>query len=311
MISIFSYLTNNNCHNIVPSYHSRVDSTTKEVYERMYTLMQTSESVMKLFVGRSFFDVYRIISTKVLRGGGLNTQTAATHLSLAFVDLFFGLPTDLGSLMGLSQVGYKKGSLGINETMQDDLERFVGVPDDSHVRNTFIWFVLNKEKLKPAQAVRMIQMFCRKISPRIGCWANDVCAQLGQFLDGDDKQSQFAIRVFQEMATKYMGKDDEGEYDDLIDDLICPNFCRKVRNQPPKIKESDIPVAIRKEERSCADYEKREPLQRRVRSVRIEDSEDESSDEEVELSEYEMLRAERVARNRERLKSLGLWKGDY
>ena len=311
MISIFSYLTNNNCRNIVSYYHSRVDSTTKEVYERMYTLMQTSESVMKLFVVRSFFDVYRIISTDVLRGGGLNTQTAATHLSLAFVDLFFGLPTDLGSLMGLSQVGYKKGSLGINETMQDDLERFVGVPDDSHVRNTFIWFVLNKEKLKPAQAVRMIQMFCRKISPRIGCWANDVCAQLGQFLDGDDKQCQFAIRVFQEMATKYMGKDDEGEYDDLIDDLIHPNFCRKVRNQPPKIKESDIPVAIRKEKRSCADYEKREPLQRRVQPVRIEESEDESSDEEVELSEYEMARAERIVRNVERLKSLGFYNGAY
>lgn len=44
-------------------------------------------------------------------------------------------------------------------------------------------------------------------------------------------------------------------------------------------------------------------LQRRKRANQVEDSE---SDEDIELSEYEKLRAERVARNAERLKLLGL-----
>lgn len=131
--------------------------------------MQTSKSVMKPFVGRSSFDVYRVISTKVLlRGGGLNTQTAATHLSLASVDLFFGLPTDLDSLMGLSQVGYKKGFPGHQWNYAGWFGALCWCSRWQPRQKYFRVVVLNKEKLKPAQAVRMIQTFCRTISPRIG-----------------------------------------------------------------------------------------------------------------------------------------------
>lgn len=277
----------------------RGDSITKEKYERMYQMLPSSKSILPLFRERSFMDVYLLMATTVLNGGGLNTQTAETHLTLMFVDLIFGLPEDTPSVMGLPQVGFKKLALGINE-IAEKLSDFVGVADDIHVRRTFGWFVLG-EGLGDTDMVRHIRMFCRKISPLVGWWANEILGQLGQLLKGDDRQYAFAEKVYKKMATKYT----EGEYDGLIDNLMGKDFCRVARGQRARKAKKE-----KRKRRKGVNYKPKLPpvnrrTSRRGRTVRKREREPEIEREYTELNPYEKSRAERIARNNARLMSLG------
>lgn len=249
---------------------------------------------------RTFDDGYKLVSQTIL-DGGQESQIAESHIALAIIDEIVGLPTDM-KLKRLYQMKDKKTALALNETMETNGEFSIVAADEHYIRTAGLFC---PKPLKWNGSTRKIfaHFTSRHVSPDIGYWANELTGQLGQLLNGgrDSAKREFAQRVFGKFVSDY-----PGVYDDVVDKLISKNWSKQHRGE--EVIEDD--ELRRNKRRTCRGEEPQTPtlVPKRKSPRKRKKPEPPSPDprQNHPKSEYELLRQERVARNNERLKSLGL-----
>ena len=164
---------------------------------------------------------------------GQHSTHAEAHLQCELLHAIFGLPRD-PSIQALLQISHKKMAISLNAVSS---EGYFGAGNDLWVEKLVGYFhksAITAEQLVDGDRTKAIVnakarftlSWCRRVSPAIGRWANELGGTLGQLLRGSEEERKVGETMLEIMAKHYT------EYDELIDSLVgYNNWCKDVREE--------------------------------------------------------------------------------
>ena len=262
---------------------------------------------MRLFRNHTFYDIYKIISTRVIpEGSGMESQHAETFLSFVLCDII--CPVRDERLTMHYQVRHKKMVIALQEFLKDEC---MGAGEDVHFSNQVgsfapIWTYYMKrtddenktlDQLNKIQSLRnkFALYMSRNINKKYGRWVNEISGTLKQLLNGSGKKKEAGLAICRQLVKACPGK-----YDSLVDssNLVgIEGWSKKQREENVEVKPRDLSRECKAEYIPPPTPLKKKRKKRKKRP--------ESPQPPHELSEYELLRLKRIKRNKERLRNLG------
>jgi hypothetical protein len=301
-----SYLSTCECNN-------SKDQKTKAEYEQLNLFLPTNECVLLLFRQYTFAEVYEIIARKVIVDGGLESQHAETFLSFTLVDVI--KPVRDLTLVQHVQVLHKKAVIAIQEFDN----KCHGIGEDIHFYNQSQNFVhLDWEEIMKDCSPTSLELgskikskkldFSILLSRRmhthceggVAYIANEIPGQVQQLINSSKpEQRKVGLAISKELVTTY-----PTTYDSLINQCMV----RKVHWSQRQRENFNSPQRSKLQRKCKREREATPPKPIRVTKKRRKKkapTTPQSPEQVYQLSEYEMLRKEKVQRNLNKLKELG------
>jgi len=239
----------------------------------------------------------------------MESQHAETFLSFVLCDII--CPVQDERLTMHYQVRHKKMVIALQEFLKDEC---MGAGEDVHFSNQVgsfapIWTYymkrtddenkkLDQAKQVPSFRKKFVLHMSRNINKKIGRWANEISGTLKQLLNGSGKKKEAGLAICRQLVKAYPGK-----YDSLVDSSNLVGIEGWSVMQHGQHGEDGV-VQSKDFSRKCkADYI---PPPTPIKKKKKRKKRPESPQPPHELSEYELLRLERIKRNEERIRNLGL-----
>lgn len=265
---------------------------------------------MLLFRKYTFGELYHLIATKVIVTGGLESQHAETFLAFLLVDIIKPI-RDL-SLVRHVQVLHKKALIAIQEF--DATDKCYGVGEDVHFCNQSQNFAhidldeivndcttLEQQRAKiNGKKKDFSVLLSRQMYGGVTFIANEIPGQVQQLINSSNQeQRRVGMAISKKLVTTY-----PTTYDSLINQCMV----RKTQWSQRQRGNFNSPQRLSLKRECKPEWEA--PPQAipatKKRKKQRQPTTPQSPEQTYQLSEYEQMRMDRVQRNNDKLKQLGL-----